>query len=98
MYIAKVYLAKATDSDRLFTCLGAMIFRITTLSTMTFSIMTFSIMTFRIMTFSIVTFSITTLSIIMKKRATQHNDTKHNWQCCYAECRLCLVLPMLSVT
>jgi hypothetical protein len=69
--------------------LSILTFSIMTFSIMTFSIMAFSIMTFIIMTFSIVTFSIMTLRIMTFRIMPEH---------CYAECLVCWLSLMLSVT
>ncbi len=66
----------------------------TTLSTTTFSITTLSIMTLSIVTLSIVTLSIMTLSIMTLSIVTLSTMAEH----CYAECRLCWLSLMLSVT
>ncbi len=64
--------------------IGTTTLSLTTLSITTFSITTLSIMTFSRTTLSIMTFSIMTFSIMAKH--------------CYAECHICRVSHILSVT
>ncbi len=64
----------------------------------TFYNISYGTMTISIMTFSMITLSIMSLFATLSIIDNQHNDGQHNVVYCYAECHLCSVSIILSVT